>query len=226
MNRDTFALPNVCIGRMNYEWLTTASASCFFFFYLCRHIYNYQTKELIMGKVYSKFRPMTSNLSAFRFSSFVSDRLRTKYGAFLFIVSLMLFNVNCSNAQSTGNGKGEVIVMNKADFLSKIYNYEKNSSEWVYEGKRPCIIDFYADWCGPCKRVAPVMKELAAEYKGRIDIYKIDVDSERELASVFGINSIPLILFVPLEGKPQAAAGALPKATIVEQIKEFLLVRE
>ncbi|MDR3194577.1 MAG: thioredoxin [Tannerella sp.] len=138
----------------------------------------------------------------------------------------MLFNVNCSNAQSTGNGKGEVIVMNKADFLSKIYNYEKNSSEWVYEGKRPCIIDFYADWCGPCKRVAPVMKELAAEYKGRIDIYKIDVDSERELASVFGINSIPLILFVPLEGKPQAAAGALPKATIVEQIKEFLLVRE
>jgi thioredoxin len=130
--------------------------------------------------------------------------------------------VNCSNAQSN-KAEGEVIVMNKADFLAKIYNYEVNSEEWVYEGNKPCIIDFYADWCGPCKRVAPIMKELAAKYRDDVVFYKIDVDNERELASVFGISSIPLILFVPVKGKPQASLGALPRETLVEQIESFLL---
>jgi thioredoxin len=141
-----------------------------------------------------------------------------------FIIPVMIFTVNCTSAQSDGNdGKGEVIVLNKADFLSKIYNYEKHTSDWVYEGTKPCIIDFYADWCGPCKKIAPVMKELAAEYKDDILIYKINVDNERELAAYFGINSIPMILFIPKEGKPQAAMGALPKQTIVDQIDRFLL---
>ena len=137
-------------------------------------------------------------------------------------IPLMFFAVNCS-AQPSGD---DVVMMDKADFLTKVFNYEKNSEDWVYEGKKPCIIDFYADWCGPCKMVAPIMKELAAEYKDDIIIYKIDVDKEKELAAVFGITSIPLILFVPMEGPPQAALGAIPKATIVEQINLILLGKD
>ncbi|MDR1331731.1 MAG: thioredoxin [Tannerella sp.] len=147
-----------------------------------------------------------------------------RYLKYFFIVPLMCLTVNCSNAQSRPAGEeGEVLVLDRADFLSKIYNYEKNSEEWVYEGSKPCIVDFYADWCGPCKLVAPIMKELAAEYKDDVVFYKINVDNEQELAAVFGISSIPTILFVPVKGKPQAALGALPRETLVDQIQNFLL---
>jgi thioredoxin len=156
----------------------------------------------------------------------INNKYKMKRLKYLFIIPLMFFASACINAQSTnGGGKGEVIVLNKADFLTKIFNYEKNTSEWVYEGNKPCIIDFYADWCGPCKRVAPIMKELASEYKDDIIIYKIDVDNERELASFFGISSIPMILFVPMKGKPKAATGAYPKDVIVEEITQFLLAK-
>ena len=145
----------------------------------------------------------------------------------LFIVPLMFLTVNCSNAQSnTSEKKGGVIVMGKDDFLAKVYNYEKNNDEWVYEGDKPCIVDFYADWCGPCKRIAPIMKELAEQYQDDVLFYKINVDNERELATVFGISSIPTILFVPVNGKPQAALGALPKETLVQQIENFLLEKK
>jgi thioredoxin len=137
---------------------------------------------------------------------------------------MLFFVVNCGNVKSENDSEdGKVVVLNKADFLTKVYDYEKNSTEWIYMGDKPCIIDFYADWCGPCKFIAPIMEELASEYKDKIVIYKIDVDKEEELASVFGISSIPLILFVPVEGQPQAARGALPKKTIVEQINKLLL---
>jgi thioredoxin len=146
---------------------------------------------------------------------------------YVFVIPLMCLAINCSNAQSgKGEGEGEVIVLNKADFLAMIYNYEKNTEEWVYEGDKPCIVDFYADWCGPCKRIAPIMKELASQYKDDVVFYKINVDNEQELASVFGVSSIPMILFVPVNGKPQAALGALPKATLVTQIENFLLEKE
>ena len=118
---------------------------------------------------------------------------------------------------------GEVVVLNKADFLTKVYNYEKNQTEWVYEGTKPCIVDFYADWCGPCKKVSPILKELAGEYKNDIIIYKINVDNEKELAAAFGIQSIPTLLFIPAKGKPQLAQGALSKEQFVEQINGFLL---
>ena len=140
---------------------------------------------------------------------------------FLVIIPMMLMTATCSHAQS--KDEGEVVMLNKADFLVKVFNYEKQTEEWVYEGKKPCIIDFYADWCGPCKIIAPIMKELAAEYKDDIIFYKIDVDAETELAAAFGISSIPLILFVPMEGSPQAALGAYPKETIVERINSILL---
>ncbi|MDR1879863.1 MAG: thioredoxin [Tannerellaceae bacterium] len=118
---------------------------------------------------------------------------------------------------------GEVIVLNKSDFLTKVFNYEKNPDKWVYEGDKPCIIDFYADWCGPCRKVSPVLKELAAQYEGRIVIYKVDVDKEQELARAFGIQSIPTLLFIPKEGDPQMAQGALPKEELITQIDKFLL---
>ena len=147
---------------------------------------------------------------------------RLKY---LFMLPLMFWATNCA-ATTGNNAEGEVVALNKADFLAKVFNYEENETDWIYEGEKPCIIDFYADWCGPCKLIAPIMKELAAEYKDDLIIYKIDVDEERELAALFGITSIPLILFVPMEGLPQAALGALPKATMVEQINQILLGKE
>lgn len=119
--------------------------------------------------------------------------------------------------------KGEVVVLTKADFLAKVYNYEKNPDQWVYEGDKPCIIDFYADWCGPCKQVAPILRDLAILYKKEIVVYKINVDQEQELAAAFGIQSIPTFLFIPKEGKPKMSMGALPRETFVQQIDEFLL---
>ncbi|WP_075558140.1 thioredoxin [Parabacteroides timonensis] len=148
----------------------------------------------------------------------------------LFLISVVLLLVSCSmSAKSDKNetggvaAQGEVVVLNKADFLTKVYNYEKNQSEWVYEGTKPCIVDFYADWCGPCKKVSPILKELAGEYKNDIVIYKINVDNEKELAAAFGIQSIPTLLFIPAKGKPQIAQGALSKEQFVEQINGFLL---
>ncbi len=108
-------------------------------------------------------------------------------------------------------------------FKNKVFNYEANR-EWKFEGDKPCLIDFYADWCGPCKMVAPVLEELANEYDGKLNIYKIDTESERELAGMFGIQSIPSLLFVPVSGQPQMAMGALPKETFRKAIKEVLQV--
>jgi len=107
--------------------------------------------------------------------------------------------------------------LTKETFLSKVFNYETNK-EWKYEGDKPCVIDFYADWCGPCKMVAPILEELAKEYNGKIEIYKVNTEVEQELAAVFGIRSIPSLLFVPLEGQPQMAMGALPKDTFVQAL--------
>lgn len=113
--------------------------------------------------------------------------------------------------------------LTKADFLNKVANYEVNPNEWKFLGKRPAIIDFYATWCGPCKILAPVLDELAAEYEGQIDIYKVNVEEEEELSALFGIRSVPSILFVPMEGQPQMAQGAMPKPTLKEAIHSVLL---
>ena len=118
---------------------------------------------------------------------------------------------------------GEPIHLTKADFLTNVYDFEKNPSEWVYAGNKPCIVDFYADWCKPCKMIAPIMTELAGKYSGQISIYKINVDEERELAQFFGIQSIPTVLFCPMNGKPQMSQGALPKESFEKAINEVLL---
>ncbi len=110
-------------------------------------------------------------------------------------------------------------------FKQKVFNYEINK-DWKYEGERPAIIDFYADWCAPCKIVAPVLEELKSEYGEKLDIYKIDTEQERNLSALFGIQSIPSLLFIPLEGQPQMAMGALPKETFRKAIDEVLGVKQ
>jgi len=112
--------------------------------------------------------------------------------------------------------------LTKETFNQKVFNYQENK-EWKFEGELPCLIDFYADWCGPCKMVAPVLEELAEEYKGKINIYKVDTEAEQELSAAFGIRSIPSLLFCPKDGQPQMAMGALPKDTFRQVIDEVLL---
>lgn len=113
--------------------------------------------------------------------------------------------------------------LTKADFLTRVANYEANPNEWKFLGERPALIDFYATWCGPCKMLAPVLDELADEYTGQVDIYKVNVDEEEDLAALFGIRSVPSLLFVPMSGAPQMAQGALPKKNLKDAIQHVLL---
>ncbi len=118
--------------------------------------------------------------------------------------------------------ESKVTYLNKEEFLKKVFNFEK-STEWKYLGDKPCILDFYASWCGPCRMISPFLDQLAEEYKGQIHIYKINVDQERELAAAFGASSIPLLVFIPVNGQPQANRGALPKEEIKKAIDTVLL---
>jgi thioredoxin len=113
--------------------------------------------------------------------------------------------------------------LTKDTFKDKVFDYD-NNTEWNYKGEIPAIIDFYADWCGPCKMVAPVLEELADEYEGKMHVYKIDTDAEQELAGAFGIQSIPSLLFIPVDGDPKMAAGALPKDALKKAMKDVLNV--
>ena len=113
--------------------------------------------------------------------------------------------------------------LTKNSFLEKVFNYEENK-DWKFEGKLPTIIDFYADWCGPCKMIAPILEELSDEYEGKVNIYKIDTEAEQELAAAFAIRSIPSLLFIPKDEPPQMANGALPKQELERIIKEVLKV--
>ncbi len=117
----------------------------------------------------------------------------------------------------------KAIHLTKAEFLAKVANYETNPKEWKYLGDKPALIDFYADWCGPCKGLAPVLEDLAAEYEGQVYVYKINTEDEQELAALFGIRSIPSLLFVPMHGQPQMAVGALPKTELKKGIESILL---
>ena len=114
------------------------------------------------------------------------------------------------------------INLTAADFKTKVFDYTKHDT-WKFEGTRPAIIDFYADWCGPCKMVAPVLEELSNEFEGKIDIYKVDTEAEQELSAVFGIRSIPSMLFIPVGDRPKMQAGALPKNALQNIINEELL---
>ncbi len=114
-------------------------------------------------------------------------------------------------------------LLTKDSFLEKVFNYEKNK-EWEFKGEIPAIIDFYADWCGPCKMLSPILEQLSEQYEGKVKIYKVDTEAERELSAMFGIRSIPSMLFCPIGEDPQMANGALPKKQIEEIIANVLKV--
>lgn len=137
-------------------------------------------------------------------------------------VAISALLVNCNAGDPKPAASGNIIHLTKATFKSQVFDYEKNK-QWKYEGNKPAIIDFYADWCGPCRMLAPVMDEIAKEYAGKIIVYKVDTDKERELASNLGISSLPTLVFIPVNGNPQATMGALPKAELVKIINEVLL---
>ena len=108
-------------------------------------------------------------------------------------------------------------------FRERVMDYVANPNEWKFKGQKPALIDFYATWCGPCKMMSPIVDEMAEKYAGQIDVYKVDVDQEEELAGLFGIRSIPTILFIPMEGQPQSAVGAMGKADFENAVKQVLL---
>ena len=144
----------------------------------------------------------------------------------LVMVSVIVYAFNDRGESNQGKkevtGNGEVVVMDKDMFLKDVFDYEK-SKEWKYKGAKPAIIDLYADWCGPCRQTAPIMKELAKEYAGKIVIYKVNVDKQKELAALFNATSIPLLVCIPMHGEPQLFRGAADKATYKKAIDEFLL---
>lgn len=145
----------------------------------------------------------------------------------VWVVSLVALLLAACETKAINNDKKEnkmkTIELTKADFLKKVMDYEANPNEWKYLGDKPAIIDFYASWCGPCKMVAPILEELAEEYDGEIYIYKVNTEEEQELAGLFGIRSIPSILFIPMNDKPQMATGAMPKSSFKEAIDQVLL---
>lgn len=108
------------------------------------------------------------------------------------------------------------------EFKSKVMDFEKHPSEWVFEGERPALIDFYATWCGPCKMTAPIVEQIAEKYDGKVDVYKVDVDKEQQLATMFGIQSIPSLLFIPLKGQPQMNVGAMSFGQLDSVVTEIL----
>ena len=160
------------------------------------------------------------------------DKTLKNLTTFVLMTVLSMIFLSCNERGHTNKEKEIVTIkekkmktikLNKADFLKKVANYEVTPGEWKYLGDKPAIIDFYADWCAPCRAISPVLEELAEEYGNKIYIYKIDTEKEQELAQLFGIRSIPSLLFIPMNGKPQMAQGALPKSELKKAIDDILL---
>ena len=141
----------------------------------------------------------------------------------LFVFGFAIF---AANPESKAKESAKPIELNRSVFLEKVHNFVKSPNEWTYLGDKPAIIDFHATWCGPCKQIAPVLAQLAAEYGDDIYVYKVDVDQEPDIAKAFGISSVPSLLFIPKEGQPQMGQGNIPKASLVKVIDEFMLGKE
>jgi thioredoxin len=139
----------------------------------------------------------------------------------LIAMAVMVFGLTV-NAQEEKK-ESKVQHLTYKEFLKKVWDFEKSPNTFVYKGKLPAIVDFYADWCGPCRRVAPIMEKLAEEYDGKLLVYKVNVDQEKELSAAFNVKSIPMVLFIPMEGQPMMQVGALPEEGYKQVIEEQLL---
>lgn len=151
-----------------------------------------------------------------------------KYWYLLIIMISLVLNEcradNPSGPEIKSTTTGSVIQLTDNSFKKTVFNYEINK-EWKFQGNRPAIIDFYADWCAPCRKLSPLVEEIAKEYSGKIDVFKVDTEKERALAQELGITSLPTLLFIPAKGKPQITMGALPKESLVKAINEILLIK-
>ena len=141
--------------------------------------------------------------------------------AILIALAIMVTAMS-ANAQEK-KAESKVQHLTYKEFLKKVWDFEKDPSTFKYKGKLPAIVDFYADWCGPCRRVAPIMEKLAEDYDGKLLVYKINVSEEQNLAAVFQVKSIPMVLFIPVEGNPMKQVGALPESGYRETIEEYLI---
>jgi thioredoxin len=137
-----------------------------------------------------------------------------------------LFLTNCSSSTpgKTNSNNSSVTALTTETFKANVFNYQENLT-WKYEGKLPAIIDFYATWCGPCKKLSPLLEDLAVKYAGKIIVYKVDVDAEPQLAQNMGVSSMPTLLFIPVNGQPQQSIGLVPNETLEKMIHEILLVQ-
>jgi len=144
------------------------------------------------------------------------------------LISTLIF-VNCksenpASADSNGGSASSIVMLTNDTFKKLVFNYEVNK-EWKYEGNKPAIIDFYADWCAPCRQLSPLVEEIAKEYAGKIVVYKVDTEKEKALSQSIGITGLPTLLFIPAEGQPRISMGALPKESLVKAINEILLIK-
>jgi thioredoxin 1 len=139
------------------------------------------------------------------------------------LIILLFALLSISYGQQEKGRPNTIIHLTNEQFKKMVFNYETNK-EWKYLGNKPCIIDFYADWCGPCRLMSPRLEEIAKEYSGKLIVYKVDTDKEQQLSANLGIQSLPILLFVPQNGKPQGSLGAIPKELLVKAIHEVLLI--
>ena len=140
----------------------------------------------------------------------------------LIAIAILAFGLS-ANAQEEKKAESKVKHLTYREFLSKVWNFESSPNTFVYKGDLPAIVDFYADWCGPCRRVAPIMEKLAEEYEGKLLVYKVNTDQERALATAFNVKSIPMVLFIPKEGQPMMQVGAMPEEGYRKVVTEQLL---
>ncbi len=152
--------------------------------------------------------------------------MKKHYFLALLMLPLLLTDCKVDNASASSvrsaEGTGTVQQLTDESFKKLIFNYDKNT-DWKYEGTKPAIIDFYADWCAPCRQLSPLVEEVAKEYSGKINVYKVDTQKEAVLAQNMGITSLPTLLFIPENGKPQFTIGLIPKETLVKAVNEILI---
>ena len=155
------------------------------------------------------------------FVIFVPENLSTMKKSILIAMVILATAFTATAQENKEESKVKNLTYN--EFLKQVWNFESSPNTFIYKGKLPAVIDFYANWCGPCRRVAPIMEKLAEEYDGRLLVYKVNVDQEKELAAAFQVKSIPMVLFIPLEGQPMMQVGALPEEGYRKVIQDSLL---